>query len=75
MNIQGKVIADSAKLLSDKSAEKVSESADKSAENNADGFSKGQKQMLEYTEIEVLYSTEEIAIATGLRGRVQAIIV
>lgn len=69
-NIQGKVIADSAKMLSDKSAEKVSESAEKSAENNADELSKRQKQILEYTEKEVLYSIEEIATAIGLKETV-----
>lgn len=47
---------------------KVSESAEKSAENNADGLSKRQKQILEYMEKEVLYSTKEIANAIGLKG-------
>ena len=61
---QGKGIADSAKLLSDKLAEKVSESA----ENNTDGLSKRQRQILKYMEKEVLYSTEEIATAIGLKG-------
>ena len=65
---QGKGIADSAKLLSDKLAEKVSESAEKSAENNTDGLSKRQRQILKYMEKEVLYSTEEIATAIGLKG-------
>ena len=50
---QGKGIADSAKLLSDKLAEKVSESA----ENNTDVLSKRQRQILKYMEKEVLYST------------------
>ena len=63
-----KKITNSAKLLSEKSAEKVSESAEKSAENKADGLSKRQKQILEYMEKEVLYSTEEIANAIGLKG-------
>lgn len=39
-----KEIVVSAKLLSEKSAEKVSESAEKSAENKADGLFKRQKQ-------------------------------
>ena len=58
---QGNAIAYSAKLLSDKLAEK-------SAENNADGSSKRQKQILGYMEKEVLYSTEEIATVIGLKG-------
>ncbi len=69
---QGKGIADSAKLLSvklaEKSAEKVSESAEKSAEKNADGLSKRQKQIMEYMKKGVLYSTEELAVAIGLKG-------
>lgn len=69
---QGKEIADSAKLLSDKlaekSAEKVSESAEKSAEKIADGLSKRQKQILEYMKKGILYSTEELAVAIGLKG-------
>ena len=40
-------IAVSAKFLSEKSAEKVSESAEKSAENKTDGLYEMQKQLLE----------------------------
>lgn len=58
---QRKEIAASAKLLSDKLAEK-------SAESIANELSKRQKQILEYMENGVLYSTEEIAIAIGLKG-------
>lgn len=69
---QGKEIADSAKLLSDKlaekSAEKVSESAEKSAEKITAKLSKRQKQILEYMKKGVLYSTEELAVAIGLKG-------
>lgn len=69
---QGKEIADSAKLLSDrlaeKSAEKVSESAEKSAEKITAKLSKRQKQILEYMEKGELYSTEELAVAIGLKG-------
>lgn len=69
---QGKEIADSAKLLSDKlaekSAEKVSESAEKSAEKFTAELSKRQKQILENMEKGVLYSTEELAVALGLKG-------
>lgn len=69
---QGKEIAEPARLLSvklaEKSAEKVSESAEKSAEKNADGLSKRQKQILEYMKKGVLYSTEELAVAIGLKG-------
>lgn len=69
---QGREIGDFAKILSDKlaekSAERVSESAEKSAEKiNAD-FSKRQRQILEYMKKGVLYSTEEIAVAIGLKG-------
>ncbi len=66
------MISDSAKLLADeltkKSAEKVSESAEKSAELVDDKLTKRQKQILDYMEIGVLYSTEEIAAAIGLKG-------
>ena len=69
---QGKEIADSAELLSDKlaekSAEKVSESAETSAEKFTAELSKRQKQILEYMEKGVLYSTEELAVALGLKG-------
>lgn len=69
---QDKEIAASAKLLSDKftekSAEKPSESAEKSAEIIVNELSKRQKQILEYMETGILYSTEEIAIAVGLKG-------
>lgn len=69
---QGKEISDSAKLLSDKlaekSAEKVSESAEKSAEKITAKLSKRQKQILEYMKKGVLYSTEELAVAIGLKG-------
>lgn len=69
---QGKEIADSAKLLSDKlaekSAEKVSESAEKSAEKFTAELSKRQNQILENMEKGVLYSTEELAVALGLKG-------
>lgn len=69
---QGKESADSAKLLSDKlaekSAEKVSESAEKSAEKITVELSKRQKQILKYMEKGVLYSTEELAVAIGLKG-------
>lgn len=73
---QSKEIAESAKLLSDKlaekSAEKSSESAEKSAEKSADSItdelSKRQKQIYEYMNIGVAYSTEEIAGAVGLKG-------
>ena len=69
---QGKEIADFAKLLSDKlaekSAERVSESAEKPAEKITAEFSKRQKQILEYMKEGGLYSTEEIAVAIGLKG-------
>ena len=69
---QGKEISDSAKLLSDKlaekSAEKVSESAEKSAVKITAKLSKRQKQILEYMKKGVLYSTEELAVAIGLKG-------
>lgn len=65
---QGNVIAASAKLLAEKLAEKSAESAEKSAESIANELSKRQKQILEYMETGVLYSTEEIAIAIGLKG-------
>ncbi len=68
---QGKAITDSAKLLSAKlaeSAEKSAESAEKSAEKISDELSKRQKQILEYMEIEELYSAENIAEAIGLKG-------
>lgn len=69
---QGKEIADSAKLLADKlaekSAERVSESAEKSAEKITVELSKRQKQILEYMEKGELYSTEELAVAIGLKG-------
>ena len=69
---QSKEIAESAKLLSDKlaekSAEKSSESAEKSADSITDELSKRQKQIYEYMNIGVAYSTEEIAGAVGLKG-------
>lgn len=65
---QSKDIAESAKLLSDKSAEKSSESAEKSADSITDELSKRQKQIYEYMNIGVAYSTEEIAGAVGLKG-------
>ena len=65
-----KEIAVSAKLLLEKSAEKVSESAEKSAENKGDGLSKRQKLLLQYMEKEVLYSTKEFVTTTGL-GRLR----
>lgn len=69
---QGKEIADLAKLLSDKlaekSAERVLESAEKPAEKITAEFSKRQKQILEYMKEGGLYSTEEIAVAIGLKG-------
>lgn len=55
-------------MLSEKSAEKVSEPAEKSAENKEDGLSKRQKHILEYIEKVVSYSTEEIANSIGLKG-------
>lgn len=58
---QGKETADSAKLLSDKLAEK-------SAENNTVKLSKRQRQILEYMEKGVLYSSEELVTAIGLKG-------
>ena len=65
---QTKEIAESAKLLSDKLAEKSSESAEKSADSITDELSKRQKQIYEYMNIGVAYSTEEIAGAVGLKG-------
>ena len=65
---QSKEIAESAKLLSDKLAEKSSESAEKSADSITDELSKRQKQIYEYMNIGVAYSTEEIAGAVGLKG-------
>ena len=76
---QSKEIAESAKLLSDKlaeksaeksaeSAEKSAESAEKSADSITDELSKRQKQIYEYMNIGVAYSTEEIAGAVGLKG-------
>ena len=65
-------IGDSARILSDKlaekSAEKISESAEKSAELIANELSKRQQQILEYMVSGELYSTEEIASAVGLKG-------
>lgn len=49
-------------------SEEPSESAEKSAELIADELSKRQKQILEYMGTGVLYSTEKIAIAIGLKG-------
>ena len=54
-------------MLSEKSAEKVSESAEKSAENKGDGLSKRQKLLLEYMEKGVLYSAKEFVTTTGLK--------
>ena len=65
---QGKEIADSAKLLSDKLAEKSAEKVSESAEKITAKLSKRQKQILEYMKKGVLYSTEEIAVAIGLKG-------
>ena len=68
---QGREIADSAKLLSNKiaeSAEKSAESAEKSAESIADKLSKRQKQIIDCMETGVLYSTEKIATVIGLKG-------
>lgn len=59
------MISDSAKLLADKLTKK---SAEKSAELVDDKLTKRQKQILDYMEIGVLYSTEEIAAAIGLKG-------
>lgn len=69
---QSKEIAASAKLLSDKlaekSAEKSAEKASESADSITDELSKRQKQIYEYMNIGVAYSTEEIAGAVGLKG-------
>lgn len=61
-------IADCAKVLADKLAEKSAESAEKSSESIEDKFSKRHKEILQYMEEGVLYSTEEIATAIGLKG-------
>lgn len=58
---QSKEMATSAKFLSDKLAEK-------SADSIIDELSKRQKQIYEYMEIGVAYSTEELAGAVGLKG-------
>lgn len=65
---QGKEISDSAKLLSDKLAERLAEKVSESAEKIIDKLSKRQKQILEYMKNGVLYSTEELAVAIGLKG-------
>lgn len=61
---QGKEISDSAKLLSEKLAEKSAESAEKIMVE----LLKRQKQILEYMKKGVLYSTDELAVAIGLKG-------
>ena len=65
---QGKEIAYTAKLLSDKLAEKSAEKVSESAEKITAKLSKRQKQILEYMKKGVLYSTEELAVAIGLKG-------
>lgn len=58
---QKRMISDSAKLLADELTKKSAELVD-------DKLTKRQKQILDYMEIGVLYSTEEIAAAIGLKG-------